>query len=129
MLLLIMGFFSSLIELFARIFISSLFIINGIGKILNYDSTIEYMSNYNVPSFLLIPAITLEIFLPILIIIGYKTRISALILAIFTVSLAMIFHSDFTSQIQTISFLKNIAITGGLLLLFAKEPGQISLDR
>ena len=100
-----MGFFSSLMDLFGRVFIAALFIINGIGKIFNYDSTISYMSDFNVPGFIVIPAIVVELLLPLLIIIGYKTRISAFILALFTILLAVIFHSDFTDQMQTISFL------------------------
>ena len=63
------------------------------------------------------------------IIVGYKTRISALILALFTISLAIVFHSDFTNSNQMIFFLKNIAIAGGLLLLVAKEPGRLSVDK
>ena len=123
-----MGFFSSLMDLFGRVFIAALFVINGIGKIFNYDSTISYMSDFNVPGFLVIPAIVVELLLPLLIIIGYKTRISAFILALFTILLAVIFHSDFTDQMQTISFLKNLAITGGLFIIVARGPGKISLD-
>ena len=124
-----MGFFSSLLELLGRVLLGFLFIINGIEKIFNYNETIQYMSNYNVNEYLLIPAIIIEILFSILIIIGYKTRISAFILALFTIMLAIIFHSDFTNQMQTISFLKNLAISGGLFLLVTKESGRFSLDK
>ncbi len=124
-----MGFFGSLIDLFGRIFISSLFIINGIGKIFNYETTIQYIESYNLPGIIIVPGIIIEILFPLLIIAGYKTRISAFILAIFTISLAFIFHFDFSDQMQTTAFLKNIAISGGLLFLITKEPGRFSLDK
>tara|TARA_B100001996_G_scaffold134915_1_gene102651 strand:- start:57 stop:431 length:375 start_codon:yes stop_codon:yes gene_type:complete len=124
-----MGFFGSLIDLFGRIFISSLFIINGIGKIFNYESTIEFIKSYNLPGMLIVPGVIIEILFPLLIIAGYKTRISAFILAIFTISLAFTFHFDFNDQIQTTAFLKNIAISGGLMFLITKEPGRFSLDK
>jgi putative oxidoreductase len=124
-----MGLFGSLIDLFGRIFISSLFIVSGVEKIINYESSLEYMFNYNLPALLLIPSIIIEILFPILIIIGYKTRISALILALFTISLAFIFHFDFANQLQTMMFLKNIAISGGLLFLITKDPGRFSVDK
>ena len=124
-----MGFFGSLIDLFGRIFISSLFIINGIGKIFNYETTIQYIESYNLPGIIIVPGIIIEILFPLLIIAGYKTRISAFILTIFTISLALIFHFDFSDQMQTTSFLKNIAISGGLLFLITKEPGRFSLDK
>ena len=124
-----MGFFGSLIDLFGRIFISSLFIINGIGKIFNYESTVEFIESYNLPSIIIVPGIIIEILFHVLIIAGYKTRIYACILAIFTISLAFIFHFDFSDQMQTTAFLKNIAISGGLLFLITKEPGRFSLDK
>ena len=124
-----MGFFGSLIDLFGRIFISSLFIINGIGKIFNYESTVEVIESYNLPGIIIVPGIIIEILFPLLIIAGYKTRISAFIIAIFTISLAFIFHFDFSDQMQTTAFLKNIAISGGLLFLITKEPGRFSLDK
>ena len=124
-----MGFFGSLIDLFGRIFISSLFIINGIGKIFNYESTVEFIESYNLPGIIVVPGIIIEIIFPLLIIAGYKTRISAFILTIFTISLAFIFHFDFSDQMQTTAFLKNIAISGGLLFLITKEPGRFSIDK
>ena len=99
-----MGFFSSLIDLFGRVFIAALFITSGIEKILNFDSTIIYMEEFNIPIILTIPAIVVELLLPLLIIFGYKTRLSAFILALFTISLAVIFHSDFTNQFQIIGY-------------------------
>ena len=116
------------IEVLGRIFLSAIFLINGVGKIFNYEETIQYMENFNVSGNLIIPAIIVEILFPILLIIGYQTRFSALVLSLFTLTLAVIFHTDFSNQMQLISFLKNIAIVGGFLIIFVKGAGKYSLD-
>ena len=116
-------------DLIGRILISLVFLLAGAGKIFNYEGTINYMESFSVSSYLLIPAIIIEILFPLLIIIGYKTRLSALILALFSLLLAVIFHSDFSDQMQLISFLKNFAIAGGFLILFVNGPSLWSLDR
>ena len=117
-----------IVEILGRILLSAIFLINGIGKIFNYEGTIQYMENFDVPGYLIIPAITVEILFPILLIIGYYTKFSALILSLFTLALAVIFHTDFSNQMQLMSFLKNIAIAGGFLIIFVYGPGKYSLD-
>jgi len=116
------------IEVLGRIFLSAIFLINGVGKIFNYEETIQYMENFDVPGYLIIPAITVEILFPILLILGYYTKFSALVLSLFTLALAVIFHTDFSNQIQLMSFLKNIAIAGGFLIIFVYGPGKYSID-
>ena len=118
-----------IVEILGRILLSAIFLINGIGKIFNYEGTIQYMENFDVPGYLIIPAITVEILFPILLIIGYYTKFSALVLSLFTLVLAVIFHTDFSNQMQLMSFLKNIAIAGGFLIIFVYGPGKYSLDR
>ena len=118
----------NVIEILGRIFLSAIFLINGVGKIFSYEGTIQYMENFNVAGNLIIPAIIVEILFPILLIIGYQTRFSALILSLFTLALAVIFHTDFSNQMQLISFLKNIAIAGGFLIIFVNSAGKYSLD-
>ena len=117
-----------IVEILGRILLSAIFLINGIGKIFNYEGTIQYMENFDVPGYLIIPAITVEILFPILLIIGYYTKFSALVLSLFTLALAIIFHTDFSNQMQLMSFLKNIAIAGGFLIIFVYGPGKYSLD-
>tara|TARA_B100000408_G_C10200013_1_gene182494 strand:- start:63 stop:434 length:372 start_codon:yes stop_codon:yes gene_type:complete len=117
-----------IVEILGRILLSAIFLINGIGKIFNYEGTIQYMENFDVPGYLIIPAITVEILFPILLIIGYYTKFSALVLSLFTLALAVIFHTDFSNQMQLMSFLKNIAIAGGFLIIFVYGPGKYSLD-
>ena len=116
------------IQVLGRIFLSTIFLVEGMNKIFNYESTIEYMENFNVPGYLAIPAIIVEILFPLLLIVGYQTKISALVLAIFTLATALIFHTDFTNQMQLTSFLKNFAIAGGFLIIFVNSAGKYSLD-
>ena len=117
-----------IIELVGRVFISLIFLLAGVGKIFNYEGTIGYMESFSVPSYLLIPAIVVEILFPLLIIVGYKTKFSAMMLALFAISLAIIFHTDFSNQIELMSFLKNFAIAGGFLIIFVRGAGKYSID-
>ena len=116
------------IEFLGRIFLSVLFLSEGIGKIFNYESAIEYMENFNVSGYLLTPAIIIDILFPILLIIGYRTKLSAFVLSLYTIILALIFHTNFSNQIELVSFLKNFAIAGGFLIIFVNGPGRFSLD-
>ncbi len=117
-----------IIEAFGRILISSLFLIEGVRKFFFQEETIMYMEDYGVPEILFFPSIILEILFPILLIIGYKTRFSASIMALFTLTVALIFHTNFENQMELIMFLKDIAIAGGFLILAANEPKICSID-
>jgi len=117
-----------IVEVIGRTFLSALFLFNGIAKIFYYEGTIEYMENFGVPGYLITPAIIIEVLFPTLLIIGYKTRLSAIVLASFTILLALIFHTDFSSQIQLTQFLKNLAIAGGFIIIFVYGPDKYSID-
>ena len=119
---------ANLADLIGRILISALFLLNGIFKISNYDGTIGWMESFGMPGILLIPAIILEIAGPVLIIIGYKTKLAAGLLSLFCIATAFIFHNDFANQMQLTSFLKNIALAGGFLILFVNGAKGFSLD-
>ena len=118
----------NILDLLGRIFISLLFLMNGYFKISNYDGTLEWMESYNVPGILLTPAIILEFAAPILIIIGYRTKIAAFLLTTFCITTALIFHTDFSSQIQITSFLKNIGLAGGFLFIVVNGAKKFSFD-
>ena len=117
-----------IVEAFGRILISSLFLIEGVRKFFFQEETIMYMEDYGVPEILFFPSIILEVLFPILLIIGYKTRFSASIMALFTLTVALIFHTNFENQMELIMFLKDIAIAGGFLILAANEPKICSID-
>ena len=117
-----------IIEAFGRILISSLFLIEGVRKFFFQEETIMYMEDYGVREILFFPSIILEVLFPILLIIGYKTRFSASIMALFTLTVALIFHTNFENQMELIIFLKDIAIVGGFLIIVANEPKICSID-
>ena len=117
-----------IVEAFGRIFISSLFIFEAFKKFLLKEETIFYMEDYGVPEILFYPALLFEMIFPILLIIGYKTKISAFAMFIFTIVITIIFHSDFGDQMQLMAFLKNLAIAGGFLIISTNEPKVCTLD-
>ena len=120
---------ANLMDLIGRIFISSVFLLSGYNKIFSYEGTVTWMEGYGVPGFLLWPTIVLEIILPILIITGYKTQLSAILLAVFSIITAIIFHSDFSNQMQIIAFLKNLGLAGGFIFIAINGPKDFALDR
>lgn len=116
-------------ELAGRVLLSALFLLSGLGKIGAYTATAGYMVALGIPGELLPAVIATEVFGAIAIILGWKTRITAFLLAGFTLLSALIFHSNFSDQIQMVMFLKNVAVAGGFLLLVANGAGLLSLDR
>lgn len=115
-------------QIFARIFLAQIFVLSGIFKITGYEGTQNYMEAMGIPGMLLPLVIFVEIGGGLAIVLGWQTRWTAIALASFTVLAGVIFHSNFSDHIQMIMFMKNIAITGGLLLLAAHSAGEYSLD-
>ncbi len=112
----------------ARFLIAFIFFESGINKIFSYASTQGYMEAFNISDSLLPLVIFIEVFAGLAVIVGWKTRFAASILVGFSVVSALIFHTNFTDQIQFIFFMKNIGLAGGLLLLVANGPGAYALD-
>jgi len=117
-----------IVEFLGRVLLSTLFLVEGIGKISIQEDVMMYMEDYGVPEILFFPATILEILFPLLLIVGYKTKWAALIMALFTFTVAIIFHTDFSEGMQMVFFLKDIAIGGGFMIIVAYGPGKISLD-
>jgi len=120
---------TNLIDLIGRIFISALFLISAFNKIFNLNGSMSWMEGFGVPGFLIFPAIAIEIILPILVIVGFKARIAAGVLATFCLIAAFLFHFDFSNQSQFISFLKNIGLAGGFLFIVANGTKEWAVDR
>ena len=120
---------TKIFDLIARISISILFLLNGIFKINNYEGTVGWMESFGLPGILIFPAIILEIVGPILIVIGYQTRVAAAALSLFCIATAMIFHNDFSDQMQLTAFLKYIALAGGFLFLVVNGAKGYCLDK
>jgi len=119
-----------IVEVFGRIFISALFLIEAVRKFFNPDMSMIYMSDHGVPEFLFYPSIAFEIIIPLLLIVGYKTRIAASLLTVFVLTVTLIFHSHhiIDDGMQLTIFLKNLAIIGGLLLIISNKPQICSVD-
>ena len=120
---------ANILDLVGRIFISALFLISAYNKLFSVEGSIGWMEGFGVPGFLIYPTIILEIILPLFIIVGYKARTSASLLAIFCLATAFIFHLDFSDQAQIISFFKNIGLAGGFLFIVANGTKDWSVDR
>ena len=116
-------------ELVGRILLASLFLLSGVSKLGAYGATAAYMSSAGVPGALLPAVIAVELLGSLAVIVGWKTRAAAALLAGFSLLAAFLFHNNFADQIQMIMFLKNVSIAGGFLLLVANGAGAISLDR
>jgi len=115
-------------DLAGRILLAALFLIFGIVKLGSYAAIVGYMSSAGVPAILLPFAIALEVLSSLAVILGWKTRVAAALLAGFSVITALIFHNNFADQTQLIMFFKNVSIAGGFLLLVTHGAGPLSLD-
>ena len=116
------------VEALGRVFLSTLFLYESVRKYFYQFETIEYMENFGVPEFLFYPSLIFELIIPILLIIGFKTRIAAAAMFIFTLLVSIIFHSDFTNNMQIMAFLKNLSISGGFLIIASYEAKKFTFD-
>ena len=112
-----------------RLLISFIFLMSGLNKISNYAKTSGWMESMGVSSSLLPLVIIIEILAAIAIILGWKTKIAAFLLAGFCILSGLIFHNDFSNQVEMIMLMKNFAIAGGFLILVVNGPGNFSLDK
>ncbi|KAF0191490.1 MAG: putative oxidoreductase [Gammaproteobacteria bacterium] len=111
-----------------RVLLAHLFLLAGISKIGAYAGTQGYMESMGAPGALLPLVILTEVGGALALIVGWQTRWAAIALAGFSILSALMFHTNFSDQIQMIMFMKNGAIAGGLLVLAAAGPGGLSLD-
>lgn len=120
----------SSIPLIGRLLIGIPFLIEGILKLGDYSGTIGYITSVGLP----LPsvgwaiAVVIEIVFSSLLILGWRVRQVAVVMALFTLSTALVFHNNLSDQGQFINFIKNIMITGGLLQIIAFGGGALSLD-
>ncbi|HYD16001.1 MAG TPA: DoxX family protein [Hyphomicrobium sp.] len=119
-----------LTSLVARLLIAPIFIIAGFEKITGYAGSAGYMEAYGLPGMLLPLAILVELGGGLAVLLGIFSRWAALALAGFCIVAAVIFHTAWSGdggQMQQIMFMKNLAMAGGLLLLFANGPGRYAV--
>jgi putative oxidoreductase len=117
------------VHLLGRILLALIFIVSGVGKISDVAGTAGYIESAGLPGILVWPTIALEVLGGIAIVIGFQTRIAAFALALFTLVAAVLFHTNFADPMQSIMFMKNLSMAGGLLLLAASGATALSVDK
>lgn len=115
-------------EISGRTLLALLFLLSGLGKLAAYNATAAYMASVGVPSAVLPVVIAIEVLGALAIIVGWKTRAVASLLAGFSLLTALVFHNNLADPIQMIMFWKNISIAGGFLLLIVNGAGSLSFD-
>lgn len=116
------------VNLVARVLLAHIFLLAGINKITGYAGTQSYMESMGVPGALLPIVILLEVGGATALIAGFQTRLVAGALALFCVSTAVLFHTNFADQTQMIMFMKNLTMAGGLLMVVGYGAGALSVD-
>ena len=114
-----------------RLLIGLPFMASGLSKVANYAGTIALIDSSTLPlppPLAYAGAITVEVGCGLLIILGYQTRVVAIVFALFCLATAVFFHTNFADPNQTFHFIKNLVMTGGLLQIVAKGAGVISID-
>ena len=112
-----------------RILLALIFVTSGWSKIGGYAGTQGYMESAGVPGGLLPLVIAIELLGGIALMLGWRARIVAFLLAGFTLLSALLFHWDPGNSQQYIAFMKNLSIAGGFLMIVALGAGAFSLDR
>lgn len=116
------------LELAGRIFLVTLFIVSGLGKIPGYEATVGYMQAKGLPGLLLPAVIVVELLGGLAVAIGFRTRLAAFLLAGFTLLTLVFFHNPLVDPGEQVMFLKNLALIGGLLIVIRHGAGPLSLD-
>ena len=111
-----------------RLFIAAIFLHEAWSKLTAYAGALAYMKAFGVPGWLLPFAIAVEGGGALLIVLGWRTRLAAFVLAAFCVATAVLFHARFGDRNQLLHFEKNLAMAGGLLVLLAHGGGTWALD-
>jgi putative oxidoreductase len=121
--------------LVARILLALMFVLSGISKLTGIEGTAGYIASVGLPAaqLLAIGAGVLEVVAGVMLIVGWQARWAALALAAFTVIASLLFHNYWAMPkeqqfMQQLMFMKNLAITGGLLFVFAYGAGTLSVD-
>jgi putative oxidoreductase len=115
-------------ELVGRLLLGLLFVIEAFLKLGNYAGAGRYMTAYGVPAELLPAAIALELGAGVMVAAGWYARIAALSLSAFCLAAAVIFHTEFSDSNQLVHFLKDIALAGAFLVVWARGAGPFSVD-
>src|SRR6266849_8121755 len=114
--------------LLGRLLLAALFLHEAWSKLTGYSAAVAYAQAFGVPGALIPVAIAMEVGCGFLILLGYHARAAALLLAGFCVATAVLFHAKLGNRNELLHFEKDLAIAGGLLVLFARGAGAWALD-
>lgn len=116
--------------LVGRLMLSAIFVVSGLSKAAAPAATIGYIDTVGLPFPVLgfVAAVLVEVVGGLMLALGYRTRLAAAAIAVFTLAAAVAFHADFGDQNQFIHFMKNVALAGGLAQVVAFGAGRFSLD-
>jgi putative oxidoreductase len=119
------------VGLLGRILMSAIFISDGYNKAMVPTATMAMMGHYGLPLPGAAYAVTLivEIGFGIVFLIGFRARLTALVLAVWCIATAMVAHYHRGDTGQMIHFMKNVCMAGGFLQVVAFGAGRISVDR
>jgi len=123
-----MKHFQDLAAPVGRVLLALMFVLAGLNKISGYAGMQGYMESMGVPGALLPVVIALEVLGGLVLMLGWHTRLTAFLLAGFTLLATFIFHSNLGDQTQMLFFMKNLSIAGGLLLVVSHGAGPYSID-
>jgi putative oxidoreductase len=114
-----------------RALIASIFLLSGMSKLTDPAGTLAYIESVGLPfpHLAYLGAIAVEILGALALVLGYRTRLVALVIAAFSIVTAVFFHAAWADPNQFIHFFKNVAIAGGLLQVAVIGGGRLSLDR
>ncbi|HEY8555633.1 MAG TPA: DoxX family protein [Burkholderiales bacterium] len=120
---------NNVVLLIGRIFLALIYLIGGLTWLFTLNPPIGYIAAKGFPAPALLGWIALIFKLggAVLVTLGYKTRLGAVMLVLFTLVTAFGFHPPWFEGEYT-TFMKELAMIGGLLVLAAVGPGAISLD-
>lgn len=118
------------LPLIGRLLLSAIFLISGVSKITGFAGQVAYAESVGIPmaGAAIIAAIIVELAGGVALVLGWHVRTAAAALALYTILTALLFHFDFSQQMQQIQFLKNMAIAGGLLYVLGFGAGTLSLE-
>ncbi|MCU7370713.1 DoxX family protein [Paucibacter sp. O1-1] len=121
----------SVLPLIGRLLVATIFLVSAFGKLAAPAGTIGYIASVGLPAPTLafVAALVAELGGGVLLVLGYRTRLVAAALALFSVASALLFHNALGDQNQLFHFLKNIAMAGGLLQFVAFGAGSFSVDQ
>jgi len=124
------------LALIGRVLIALLFVPAGFGKLTGFSGVVGYIGSAGLPLPQLgaVIAIAVELGVGVMFLLGYKTRIAAIVLAVFTVATSIFFHNYWAmpvdkAYVNQLMFFKNIAVAGGLLAIAALGAGRFSIDK